>query len=167
MEKALIQWENPIAARKQLNVFFILLGLYAISAFLTYAFFADQLAATVGVPMPDMGVSDSVLGLANAGIVLVLYGVLGLAGFWFAIKLGLPGIYSVGGNWRRWFTVPLLLGLVCGVALVAGDVIFASINGFGRILHPGFPASILAFAVDADIDQLAIDFVQTQIAYKL
>jgi membrane protease YdiL (CAAX protease family) len=142
--KSPVTTEVAMNIRKQLTLFFILLGMYAFSAFLIYAFFADQLAATVGVPMPDMGVSDSVLGLANAGIVLVLYGVLGLAGFWFAGKLGLPGIYSEGGSWRRWFTAPLLLGLACGVALVAGDLVFASINGFGRILHPRFPVSILA-----------------------
>jgi membrane protease YdiL (CAAX protease family) len=94
--------------------------------------------------MPDMGVPDSVLGLANAGIVLVLYGLLGLAGFWFARKLGLPGIFSEDGNWQRWFLIPLGLGLICGVLLVIGDILFAPINGFGLMVHPGFPVSILA-----------------------
>jgi membrane protease YdiL (CAAX protease family) len=130
--------------RKQLNVFFILLVLYALSAFMTYAFFADKLAASAGVPMPDLGVPDSVLGLANAGIVLVIYGALGLAGYWFARKLGLPGIFSEDGNWRRWFFIPLIIGLICGVAVVLEDVLFAPINGYGRIAHPPFPISILA-----------------------
>lgn len=130
--------------RKQLTVFFILLGVYALSAFLTYAFFIDQLAATAGIPMPDMGVSDSILGLANAGIVLVLYGILGLVGYWFARKLDLPGIFSEDGNWRRWILIPLMLGLICGVVLVIGDILFAAINDFGRFPHPTFPVSILA-----------------------
>jgi membrane protease YdiL (CAAX protease family) len=130
--------------RKQLTVLFILLVVYALSAFATYAFFTDQLSATAGIPMPSMGVSNAVLGLANAGIVLVIYGILGWAGFWFARKLGLPGIFSEDGNWRRWFIIPLLLGLVCGVALVIGDILFAPINGFGRLVHPQFPVSILA-----------------------
>src|SRR3970040_1391438 len=91
-----------------------------------------------------MGVPDSVLGLANAGIVLVLYGLLGLAGFWFARKLGLPGIFSEDGNWQRWFLIPLALGLVCGGLLVIGDIVFAPINGVGPMVHPGFPVSILA-----------------------
>ena len=94
--------------------------------------------------MPDMGVSDAALGLANAGIVIVVYGLLGLVGFWFARKLDLPGIFSENGNWRGWFFIPLGLGLVCGVALVIGDLLFAPINGFGRMVHPGFPVSILA-----------------------
>jgi membrane protease YdiL (CAAX protease family) len=94
--------------------------------------------------MPDMGVPNAVLGLANAGIVLVAYGLLGLAGYWFARKLNLPGIFSEDGNWQRWFGIPLLLGLVCGVLVVIGDLLFAPINGFGRLVHPPFPISILA-----------------------
>jgi membrane protease YdiL (CAAX protease family) len=118
--------------------------IYALCAFLTYAFFIDQLTAFAGVPMPDMGVSGFVLGLANAGIVLVLYGIVGLLGYWFARMLGLPGIFSEDGNWRRWFFTPLLLGLVCGAFLVVGDLLFAPINDFGRFPHPAFPVSILA-----------------------
>lgn len=130
--------------RRQLIVFFILILLVALSAFVTYAFFTDEVVATAGVPMPDMGVADAVLGLANAGIVLVMYGILGLAGYWFAQRLGLPGIFSEDGNWRRWFFIPFLLGLICGVAVVIGDVLFAPINDFGRMVHPGFPLSIFA-----------------------
>lgn len=130
--------------RKQRTLFLIMLAAYAFSAFATYAFFTDQVAATAGVPMPDMGVPNAVLGLANAGIVLVVYGLAGLAGYWFAHKLGLPGIFSEDGNWRRWFIIPLLLGLICGVMLVISDLVFAPINGFGRLVHPPFPMSIFA-----------------------
>lgn len=130
--------------RKQLTVFAILLVVYALCAFITYAFFADQLAATAGMPMPDMGISNMALGLANAGIVLVVYGLAGLAGYWFARKLGLPGIFSQEGNWRRWLLIPLLAGLVCGIFVVILDLVFAPINGFGRIVHPGFPLSMIA-----------------------
>jgi hypothetical protein len=91
-----------------------------------------------------MGVPDTVLGLANAGIVLVMYGILGLAGYWFARKLGLPGVFNEDGNWQRWFWIPLFLGLICGVFIVIGDVLFAPINGFGRFVHPEFPISIFA-----------------------
>ena len=94
--------------------------------------------------MPDMGVSNTVVGLANAGIVLVVYGLLGLAGIWFARKLGFPGIYSEDGNWRRWFFIPFLLGLVCGVMVIIGDVLFAPYNNYGRFVHPQFPMSIFA-----------------------
>lgn len=130
--------------RKQLTVFLVLLIVYALCAFATYTFFADQIADSMGLAMPDMGVPNWAVGLANAGIVLVAYGILGLAGYWFARKLDLPGVFSADGNWRRWFVIPLLLGLVCGVLLVLGDLLFAPINDFGRFPHPDFPVSILA-----------------------
>jgi membrane protease YdiL (CAAX protease family) len=140
--------KNPtlgaIMHRKQLTVLLIMLIVYAFSAFAVYAFFTGELAAMAGVPMPDMGVSNAVLGLANAGVVLVVYGIVGMIGFWFARKLELPGIFSADGNWRRWFTSPLLLGLSCGVFVVVLDVVFAPINGYGRIEHPSFPSSIFA-----------------------
>ena len=130
--------------RKQLIVFLTLLVVYALCIFASTAFFAEQIAASAGVPMPEMPASNAVMGLASAGIYLVLYGLLGLAGYWFARKLGLPGFFSEDGNWQRWFLIPLLLGLGCGVVLTVGDVLFAPINGFGRFLHPPFPVSILA-----------------------
>jgi len=138
--------------RKQLTVFLALLLIYALSAFSIYAFFTDQLTAMAGIPMPDMGVPHAVLGLANAGIVLVVYGAAGLLGYWFARRLDLPGIFSEDGNWRRWFAIPLVLGLLCGAIVVIGDLLFAPINGFGRFPHPAFPASILA-SVSAGIGE--------------
>jgi hypothetical protein len=130
--------------RKQITVFLILLFVNAVCAFASYAFFTEQIAATAGVPMPKMAVSNAVLGLANAGIVIVIYGIVGLLGLWFARKLDLPGSFSEDGNWRRWFLIPLLLGLACGVIFVIGDIFFAPINGFGPIVHPQFPVSIFA-----------------------
>ncbi|HEX5836877.1 MAG TPA: CPBP family glutamic-type intramembrane protease [Anaerolineales bacterium] len=130
--------------RRQLTVFITLLLVDAFCAFATYAFFTEELTATMGVPMPDLGVSNAVVGLANAGIVIVLYGAVGLLGYWFARKLDLPGIFSQEGNGRRWFLIPGLLGLACGLLLVIGDILFAPINGFGRFVHPEFPISILA-----------------------
>lgn len=130
--------------RKQLTVFLVLLLVNAFCAFASYTFFIDEVTASVGVPMPKLPASNFVLGLANAGIVIVLYGILGWAGIWFAHKLGLPGVYSEDGNWQRWFIIPMLLGIVSGVIFIVGDRLFAPINGFGYFPHPGFPVSILA-----------------------
>ncbi|MBL8103528.1 MAG: hypothetical protein JNM02_13420, partial [Anaerolineales bacterium] len=44
--------------RRQLTVYLILLVVYAFCAFATYAFFMDELTASMGIPMPDMGVPD-------------------------------------------------------------------------------------------------------------
>ena len=130
--------------RMQFTVLLIMLIVYALCAFLSYTFFLDQLTAFAGTPIPETTVPPAVFGLANAGIVLVFYGLFGLAGFWFARKLGLPGIFSEGGNWRRWFLMPLAIGVACGLALVLGDLLFARINGYGRFPQIAFPASFLS-----------------------
>jgi membrane protease YdiL (CAAX protease family) len=130
--------------RKQLTVLFFMLAGYALCAFVSYAFFLNQLASAAGTPIPDLGKSPAVIGLMNAGIVLVGYGALGLAGYWSARKVGLPGIYSEDGNWKRWFVIPLGIGIACGLFVILGDTIFAPINGFGHLPHPAFPLSILA-----------------------
>jgi membrane protease YdiL (CAAX protease family) len=130
--------------RKQLVVFLVMLVVYALSAFATYTFFIDELVAVAGVTMPEMELPPVVFGLANAGIVLVVYGLLGFGGYWFAKKLGLPGIFREDGTWRSLFLIPLEIGIACGIALILGDILFAPFNGFGRFLHPGFPASIFA-----------------------
>jgi len=130
--------------RFQRIVFAGLLLLYALSAFLTYTFFMDQMALSAGVPLPETEISPLVLGLAYAGIVIVFYGLLGLIGSWFATRLELPGIYSLDGNFRRWFVIPLAIGIACGLLITLGDLLFSSINGFGRLVHPPFPVSILA-----------------------
>jgi membrane protease YdiL (CAAX protease family) len=130
--------------RKQLLVFFILLAVYAVSVFLSYTFFLEGMLATIGMSMPVMDQPAWVYGLANVGVVLVLYGLLGLAGYWFAVKVGLPGFFREDGNLRGWVLIPLGIGLASGVALIAGDLFFAPINGLGRFPHPLFPASIFA-----------------------
>jgi membrane protease YdiL (CAAX protease family) len=39
---------------------------------------------------------------------------------------------------------PLLMGVVCGVALIIGDLLFAQVNGYGAFPQPAFPSSFLA-----------------------
>ncbi len=130
--------------RKQLTLFSVLMAVYMLCAFATYTFFIDQLAAFANLPVPTTDLPAPLIGLANAAIVLVVYGLLGLAGYWFAHKLGLPGIYRPNGNGRSWFLLPMGIGLLCGLELVGGDILFAPVNGVGRLVHPGFPLSILA-----------------------
>jgi len=96
------------------------------------------------ISISGVSLLDNNASLANAGIILVVYGILGLLGIWFARKLDLPGIYREDGNWKRLFWVPLLIGVLCGFILVVGDLLFARFNDFGLFPNPGFPASILA-----------------------
>src|SRR3712207_5947137 len=95
--------ETRSGIRQQLVVFGALLAINAALALLTYLTFPpEQLVAAQPVPSAATAIPRWQLGLANAGLVLVLYGLLGLAGFWFAQKLGLPGVFLAHAGWQHW-----------------------------------------------------------------
>ena len=80
--------------RGQLVVFVVLVVVYALLAFLTFALgLQDQLLPKEGISSPLPSVPSWLLGLANAGLIVALYGLLGMAGFWLSRKLDLPGIF--------------------------------------------------------------------------
>lgn len=130
-------------AHRQLTVFAALLAVYVLSAFATYAWFPlNEIAPTQTRPSPLSDVPGWLLGLANAGIVLVVYGALGLTGFWCARRLGWPGIFREGAGWRAWLVVPLALGLGLGVAVTALDRLRALLWPGVGFAQPAFPLSL-------------------------
>lgn len=133
---------------RQLAVFGVLLALDALLIVTSLAVFPqEQLTLTETAPAPMQGIPPWLLGLANAGIVLVLYGLLGLAGFWLARRLGMPGIFRTGAGWRAWAVRPMLIGLGLGLVIVVIDRLFVAIGpGWEGFSHPAFPLSILASA---------------------
>ena len=135
-----------MSIKKQLALFFVLLIIYALLAFATVLWQLDQLAT--GQPLsPELAAMPRwLLGLANAALVFVIYGVCGLIGFWFARKLGLPGIFRENGTMRDWVWLPLAIGVVVGIAMVIGDRAMAIIGNWRGFAHPPFPFSILASA---------------------
>jgi hypothetical protein len=85
---------------KQRTVFAVLLLINAFLAFLSFALgLQAQMLAQQGMAAPVPQVPDWVLGLANAGIVIMLYGLLGLAGLWFGRRVGLPGMFREYAGW--------------------------------------------------------------------
>ena len=130
--------------KKQLLVFAILLIVYALLVFATVVWELEQLTAGQPLSPQFAAMPRWLLGLVNAALILVVYGVLGLIGLWFARKLGLPGIYRANGKWRDWFWLPLAIGIVVGIAMVIGDRALATIGNWRGFPHPPFPLSILA-----------------------
>lgn len=112
--------------RRQLTLFGGLLATNALLVFVAFALgLPNQFMAGQEIPEPFASMSGWLLGLANAGIVLILNGLLGLAGVWFARRLSLPGIYREGAGWRHWVVVPMAIGAALGVVLIVGDGLFA------------------------------------------
>ena len=135
-----------INLRQQLIVFSLLLVMDAFLAFLSFALgLIDQLGMGE-MPSPFDTIPAWQLGLANAGIILVLYGLLGLAGLWFAHKLSLPGVFREDAGWRNWLVIPMAFGVVVGVVISLADRLFASTGDWSGLPHPAFPMSLIASA---------------------
>jgi membrane protease YdiL (CAAX protease family) len=125
----------------------LLLSLNAMLALLTFITgLADEMAAAgpATASMPD--VPQWVLGLANAGLILVVYGALGSLGLIMSYKLGLAGVYRKAADRRELFLSPLLIGVLVGIFFVLVDQIFAGSPSWDGFSHPVFPASLIASA---------------------
>jgi membrane protease YdiL (CAAX protease family) len=135
---------------RQLRVLGVLVAVYSLLAAMTYLVFPlDELLPTQALPTPELTIPGWQLALANAGIGIGLYGLLGLAGFWLACKLGLPGIFQPNSGWRRWLLFPMLLGLGLGVAIGFADLFFAMLQDWPGFPQPSFPFSLVASATAA------------------
>lgn len=135
-----------INARKQLLTLAVLLGIYALLAFAAYfATPLDQLAPPgQAVPPAVSSMPRWQLALGGAGMVLVAYGLLGLAGYWFATKLEIPPLYRQGAGWGAWLLQPMVIGLIVGVIVVFIDQVFARAGTTRGFPHPAFPLSLIA-----------------------
>jgi len=128
-------------------VFAVLLGLNAVLAFATLAFgLQKELLAGHEMPSELANVPGWVLGLGNAGMIVVAYGIVGVIGLWLGQKAGLPGVYRPQAGLRDWVWMPMVLGLIVGVLMVVGDRLFAALGSWDGFTHPGFPMSLIASA---------------------
>jgi membrane protease YdiL (CAAX protease family) len=127
--------------------FSVLLGINALLAFVTFAFGLQKEFLAGQEMLPELvHVPAWVLGLANAGMIVVMYGIAGALGLWLGQKAGLPGVYRAGAGWRNWVWMPLALGLIVGVLMVIGDRVFAALGCWDGFAHPSFPMSLIASA---------------------
>lgn len=126
------------------KIFIALLATLALAAF-----------GSVYLPMGSFGVNANqspelakipkhILGLANAGIVLAVYGILGALGLRLSKKVGLPKLWDETVSNRQRFYSPAIIGTIGGAILIIGDLIFSRFNTIGRITHPPFPTSLVA-----------------------
>jgi hypothetical protein len=96
------------------------------------------------LPSEELPASRPVLALANFGIMLILYGGLGLAGLKLARKLGFPDVWDDEVSAKERFLIPALIGIGLGLFLIVGDLFFSRFHSLGELPHPPFPTSLLA-----------------------
>jgi hypothetical protein len=124
-----------------LRIFLGMIVVYAMLAALSVFLPQGVSSSTMAAPMPAL---SPIMALANGVLVLVIYGGLGLAGFFLARKLRLPELWDANATNRQRFLFPALVGGALGIVLIVADLIFGPINGVGRLPHPPFPTSLVA-----------------------
>ena len=91
--------------------------------------------------------SRPILALINAGIMLFIYGGLGLIGVKLSHKLGFPEIWDAKISNRERFIVPAVIGIGIGIFFIIVDVVISQFHSLGQLPHPPFPTSLVASAV--------------------
>jgi hypothetical protein len=84
--------------------------------------------------------------LANAGIILLVYGGLGYLGYFLSRMMGFSDIWDPAVTNRQRFLIPGVIGAALGIFLIAADSVFSRFHTLGPLPHPPFPASLLASA---------------------
>jgi hypothetical protein len=140
----------PRLDQRQWLVFGVLLGLNALLAFISFAFgLQSEFSAGQEMPPGLASTPEWLLGLANAGMIVVMCGLAGAIGLWLGHKARLPGVYRPGASWRAWVWTPMALGLIVGVLMVAGDRTCNALGRWDGFTHPSFPMSLVASATMA------------------
>lgn len=85
-----------------------------------------------------------VLALANAAIMLVGYGGLGLIGLVLSRKLGFAEVWDTPVSNRERIFVPAVVGGGIGLFAIVTDVIAVQFHALGPLPHPRFPMSLVA-----------------------
>jgi hypothetical protein len=130
--------------RDQQKWLLILVVLYAAAAVVYVLIPGGGLAAADAFDESTLDIPPWQLALANAVIILILYGGLGLVGLWLAGRAGLPGVYRRSAGVRDLLWRPMRTGLLAGAVLVGADAAVRLVSDFEGFPHPPFPASLLA-----------------------
>jgi hypothetical protein len=126
----------------------ILALLAAIQVFLPMGSLVDAF------PQDQLPASKPVLALANAAIMLILYGGLGFFGLKLSKKLGYAELWDAGISNKQRLLIPALVGISLGVFIILADLFFGRFHSLGPIPHPPFPTSIVVSATAAIGEEL-------------
>jgi len=99
------------------------------------------------IPLQELPAPKYVLALANAAIMLILYGGLGLIGITLSRKLGFADIWDPALSNRQRYLTPALIGSGIGIFFIMADAVLSRFHSLGPLPHPPFPASVVASAV--------------------
>jgi hypothetical protein len=97
-------------------------------------------------PEQQLPASKPVMALVSAGMMLIVYGGLGLLGLRLSQKLGFSAIWGLEVSHRQRFVIPALVGGGTGLFFIVADALLGRFHTLGPLPHPPFPTSIVASA---------------------
>ena len=112
--------EEALDRKISFRIYLVLIASLALLAGISL--FLPQGEIGLSLPQAPLPAPLPVLALANAGIILVIYGGLGLIGLMLARKLGLPEVWDYTLSNRRRFVLPALVGAGLGIVLIIAAV---------------------------------------------
>ncbi|MCF7823208.1 MAG: CPBP family intramembrane metalloprotease [Candidatus Marinimicrobia bacterium] len=95
----------------------------------------------------SMPASQPIMALANAGIMLILYGGLGWIGLVLGHKVGFPDVMDSTVSAKQRFLIPALAGIGVGLFFIGSDLILRNFHSLGPLPHPPFPTSLVASTI--------------------
>jgi hypothetical protein len=98
-------------------------------------------------PEQQSPLSKPFMAIVTAGVMLVVYGGLGLLGLRLSQRLGFPALWDPAVSNRQRFLVPALIGVGLGIFFIVADLFLQRWHTFGALPHPPFPTSVVASAV--------------------
>ena len=99
------------------------------------------------LPEQPLLVSKPVMALLTAGMVLIIYGGLGLLGLRLSQKFSFPALWDTAVSNHQRFLIPAYVGFGTGIFFILADVFLQRLHTIGALPHPPFPTSIVASAV--------------------
>jgi hypothetical protein len=123
--------EEALDRKISFRIYIVLIASLALLAGISL--FLPQGEIGLSLPRAPLPAPLPVLALANAGIILAIYGGLGLIGLMLARKLGLPGIWDRTLSNRRRFVLPALVGAGLGIVLIVASILVATIIAYNGL----------------------------------
>lgn len=118
-----------------------------IGLIITLAFFAGVsvfLFSSQLLPIEDLPASKPILALINVGVMLIVYGGLGLLGLKLSKRIGFAEIWDLRVSNKQRFVVPAIVGSLLGLFFIVVDLFLNQFHSLGRLPHPDFPLSFVA-----------------------
>jgi membrane protease YdiL (CAAX protease family) len=129
------------------KIYFGLILLLSVNAFI-YVF----MPMSDLIPSQELPVPKYVLGLANFGIMLFIYGGIGFLGLILSQKIGFENILNEKIKDRKNLFEIILVGLFIGIFFILVDIITNKLFLLPKMLHPPFPTSFFA-SINAGIGE--------------